>query len=135
MEPISQGNKKEVKVNLPNKDDKFQVGGAGGIGLVGGVGVKVAKGAFTLIKNLLTGGKKAVSTSTKTVNVTGTNSLKTMYPSSKFKSGIGVRGPLPSYTRSAKEVLKPKVPKSKPVDYTGPNPANKIGAGGNSYSR
>ena len=79
-------------------------------------------------------GKKAVSTSIKTVNVTGTNSLKTMYPYSKFKSGIGVRGPLPSYTRSVKEVLKQKVPKSKPVDYTGPNPAHNIGAGGNSGS-
>jgi len=77
--------------------------------------------------------EKAVSTSTKTVNVTGTNSLKTMYPPSKFKSGIGVRGPLPSYTRSAEEVLKPKVFKSKPVEFMGPNPAYKTGAGGNSY--
>ena len=37
-----------------------------------------------------------------------------------------------SYPR---EVLKHKFPTSKPVNFKGPNPANKIGAGGNSYPR
>ncbi len=37
-----------------------------------------------------------------------------------------------SYPR---EVLKHKFPKSKPVDFKGPNPAHNIGAGGNSYPR
>ena len=34
-----------------------------------------------------------------------------------------------------KGLNKSKVPKSKPVDYMGPNPAHKIGAGGNSYPK
>ena len=85
---MGQGNKKEVKVDLPNKGKRNVVGGAGGIGFIGGAGLKAAKGAFTLIKNILKN-KKTVS----------------------------------------------KVPKSKPVDYKGPNPAHNTGAGGNSYPR
>ncbi len=37
-----------------------------------------------------------------------------------------------SYPR---EILNPKLPISKPVNFKGPNPANKIGAGGNSYPK
>ena len=37
-----------------------------------------------------------------------------------------------SYPR---EILNPKLPMSKPVNFKGPNPANNIGAGGNSYPK
>ena len=51
-----------------------------------------------------------------------------------LKSGIG-RGAI----NLVKSIFKKKAPKtvfrSKPVDFMGPNPANKIGAGGNSYPR
>ena len=41
-------------------EDKI-TGGSGGLGFVGGVGFKVAKGAFQTIKNLLTRGSKPKS--------------------------------------------------------------------------
>ena len=62
-------------------------------------------------------------TATQATVVNKSRNLKQQWPSSKFKSGIGARGPVPTF------------PKSKPVDFMGPNPAYKIGAGGNSYPR
>ena len=53
--------KEEVKQHLQNKGERNVVGGAGGLGFVGGAGVKVAKGAFQVIKNLLTRGSKPKS--------------------------------------------------------------------------
>ena len=51
-----------------------------------------------------------------------------------LKSGLG-RGAI----NIVKSIFKKKAPKtvfkSKPVEFMGPNPANKIGAGGNSYPR
>ena len=65
--PVNQGQKSSKKEQarktmqdigdkMPMKDKL--VGGSGAFGLVGGSGVKVAKGAFKTIKNLLTRGSK-----------------------------------------------------------------------------
>jgi hypothetical protein len=90
--------------------------------------VNAVKGAVNLIKNVLKGNKKTTGVIKNAFNkppvspvVNQSRNLKQQWPSSKFKSGIGARGPIPT------------VSKSKPVDFMGPNPANKIGAGGNSY--
>ena len=86
--------------------------------------VNAVKGAVNLIKNVLKGNKKTTGVIKNAFNkppvVNQSRNLKQQWPSSKFKSGIGARGPLPT---------------SKPVDFMGPNPANKIGAGKNSYPR
>jgi len=63
---MGQGNKKEVKVDLPNKGKRNVVGGAGGLGFVGGAGVNAAKGALGLFKSILTRGKKTASALTNT---------------------------------------------------------------------
>jgi len=64
--------KEEVKQHLQNKGERNVVGGAGGLGFVGGAGVKVAKGAFRLISSILGRGKKVASTSTKAAKSTST---------------------------------------------------------------
>jgi hypothetical protein len=50
--------KEEVRQHLQNDNKRSIVGGASGLGFVGGAGVKAAKGAFQIIKNLLTRGSK-----------------------------------------------------------------------------
>ena len=115
------------------------MGSAGAFGLLGGAKVSTnlisagkqflnsphinaVKGAFQSIKNVLKTNKKTTEVVKNAFNkppvVNRSINLKQQWPSSKFKSGIGARGPLPT---------------SKPVNYSGPNPANKTGAGGNSY--
>ena len=110
---MNQGNKKEVKVDLPNKGKRNVVGGAGGIGFVGGAGVKAAKGALSLIKSVF-----------------------------KKKRTTSITNPIPNSTKAYNKLQYPmgkkafsKTPKSKPVNFKGPNPAHNTGAGGNSYGR
>jgi hypothetical protein len=108
------------------------MGASGGIGLIGGANLfsagkqilKSGRTAVNLIKNVLKGNKKTTgvikNASNKPLVVNQSRNLKQQWPSSKFKSGIGARGPLPT---------------SKPVNYSGPNPAHNTGAGGNSYPK
>ena len=102
----SRASKEEVRQHLQNSGERNIVGGSGGLGFVGGAGVKAAKGAFQIIKNLLTRGSKPK-------NIGGFRE----FANPKLRDHFN------------------KVPKSKPVDFKGPNPAHKIGAGGNSYPR
>tara|TARA_R110001632_G_scaffold75379_6_gene171648 strand:- start:245 stop:571 length:327 start_codon:yes stop_codon:yes gene_type:complete len=98
--------KEEVRQHLQNSGERNIVGGSGGLGFVGGAGVKAAKGAFQIIKNLLTRGSKPK-------NIGGFRE----FANPKLRDHFN------------------KVPKSKPVDFKGPNPAHNTGAGGNSYPR
>ena len=102
----SRASKEEVRQHLQNKGERNIVGGSGGLGFVGGAGVKAAKGAFQIIKNLLTRGSKPK-------NIGGFRE----FANPKLRDHFN------------------KVPKSKPVDFKGPNPAHNTGAGGNSYPR
>ena len=102
----SRASKKEVKQHLQNSSERNIVGGSGGLGFVGGAGVKAAKGAIQIVKNLLTRGSKPK-------NIGGFRE----FANPKLRDHFN------------------KVPKSKPVEFMGPNPANKIGAGKNSYPR
>jgi hypothetical protein len=147
---------KKGQLVLPSKEN-LRMGASGGIGFIGGANivsagkqilksgigstnlisagkqflnsphVNAVKGAFQSIKNVLKGNKKTTGVIKNAFNkppvVSQSRNLKQQWPSSKFKSGIGARGPLPTVT------------KSKPVNFMGPNPANKIGAGGNSYPK
>ena len=81
------------------------MGASGGIGLVAGTGAKIAKGAINLVKSIFK--KKAPK------NIGGFRE----FANPKLRDHFN------------------KVPKSKPVDFMGPNPAHKIGAGKNSYPR
>ena len=51
-----------------------------------------------------------------------------------LKSGLG-KGAINYIKNLLTKKTISKVPKSKPVEFTGPNPSHKIGAGGNSYPR
>jgi len=58
------------------------------------------------------------------------------------KNMTKIPNPIPESTKTYNKLQYPmgkdafnKVPKSKPVDFKGPNPAHKIGAGGNSYPK
>ncbi len=123
---ITKGKTNNTTRQLPQLPNDGVVGGAGPLGWVAGGGVKAARGAFQLIKNVLTG-KKTTKTTGVIKNAFNkppignqSRNLKQQWPSNKFKSGIGRRGP---------------VPKSKPVNFKGPNPMHNTGAGGNSYPR
>ena len=98
--------KEEIKQHLQNSGERNIVGGSGGLGFVGGAGVKAAKGAIQIVKNLLTRGSKPK-------NIGGFRE----FANPKLRDHFN------------------KVPKSKPVDFKGPNPAHNTGAGGNSYPR
>ena len=102
----NEATKEEVRQHLQNSGERNIVGGSGGLGFVGGAGVKAAKGAFQIIKNLLTRGSKPK-------NIGGFRE----FANPKLRDHFN------------------KVPKSKPVDFKGPNPAHNTGAGGNSYPR
>ena len=104
MENIKQSESKKMQLTLdPNKT---MMGSSGGLAIVGSAGLKAAKGAFNLIKSVM----KKRTTSIKNP-IEGSNKAynKLQYPTGKK-----------NYT-------------SKPVDFKGPNPAHKTGAGGNSY--
>ena len=105
MENIKQSESK--KMQLPALDpNKTRLGGSGGLAVVSGIAGGVAKGAFNLIKSVM----KKRTTSIKNP-IEGSNKAynKLQYPTGKK-----------NFT-------------SKPVDFKGPNPAHKTGAGGNSY--
>ena len=57
--------------------------------------------------------------------------LKKMYNPNRNSTSRNLQEAF-SYPR---EILNPKLTISKPVNFKGPNPANKIGAGGNSYPK
>jgi len=127
------------------------MGGSGAFGLLGGANIVsagkqilksgIGRGAINLVKSIFKkkapkniGGFREFANpklrdhfnkvpKSKPPVVNQSRNLKQQWPSSKFKSGIGARGPLPTF------------PKSKPVDFKGPNPAHNIGAGGNSYPK
>ena len=88
------------------------MGASGGIGLVAGTGAKIAKGAFQVVKSIF---KKKTPVGSGPSRGGNFNEIANQ----KLREGLN----------------KTKVPKSKPVEFMGPNPANKIGAGGNSYPR
>ena len=108
--------KKEVKQHLQNSGERNLVGSSGGLGFIGGANIVSAgrqilksglgRGAIQIVKNLLTRGSKPK-------NIGGFRE----FANPKLRDHFN------------------KVPKSKPVEFMGPNPANKIGAGKNSYPR
>ena len=105
--------KKTGKGQLPALDpNKTMMGSSGGLAIVGSAGLKAVKGAFNLVKNILSRSSKV-----KTANPVGMN----------VKTYLESHGKLIS---SSKGLPKPG---GKPVNYKGPNPVSKIGAGGNSY--
>jgi hypothetical protein len=129
--------KEEVRQHLQNDNKRSIVGGASGLGFVGGAGVKAAKGAFQIIKNLLTRGSKPK-------NIGGfrefadTKLRNHFNPTSKRTTSLP--NPIPNSTKAYNKLKYPmgkkafsQTSKSKPVDFKGPNPAHNIGAGGNSY--
>jgi len=78
--------------------------------------VNAVKGAVNSIKNVLTKTKKTTGVIKNAIKkrpvvnppvVNQSRNLKQQWPSNKFKSGIGARGPLPPYTRSVEDILKP----------------------------
>tara|TARA_B110000495_G_scaffold155992_1_gene139417 strand:+ start:524 stop:898 length:375 start_codon:yes stop_codon:yes gene_type:complete len=114
--------KKEVKQHLQNSGERNLVGSSGGLGFIGGANIVSAgrqilksglgRGAINYVKNIF--------------------SKKTPVGSGPSRGG--------NFNEIANQKLreglnKTKVPKSKPVEFMGPNPANKIGAGKNSYPR
>ena len=110
MENIKQSKSKKGQLTLnPNKT---MMGSSGGLAIVGSAGLKAVKGAFNLVKNILSRSSKV-----KTANPVGMN----------VKTYLESHGKLIS---SSKGLPKPG---GKPVNYKGPNPVSKIGAGGNSY--
>jgi len=107
---------------IPMKDKL--VGGASGLEFIGGVGVKAAKGAFSVIKSLLTRRNKKIIPG-------GGGTYGKPNPSNLKGTGSSRGGKI-------NEIIGPLgkgLNKSKPVNVTGPNPAYKTGAGGNSYPR
>tara|TARA_R110000796_G_scaffold110124_3_gene221601 strand:+ start:65 stop:415 length:351 start_codon:yes stop_codon:yes gene_type:complete len=109
-------NKKTNKKQLKHHGNPV-MGGSGGIGFIGGAGVKAVTGAMGLVKNVLTRGAKSIKGKT-----------------------TSLPNPLPKNTKAYNKLQYPmgkkafsQTPKSKPVNFKGPNPAHNTGAGGNSY--
>ena len=105
---------------MPMKDKL--VGGSGGFGLLGGGGGLIGKIASRFL------GKAS-----KTVK-SFQNAPKQYNKLAKGKQKESIGG----FREFANPKLRDhfnKVPKSKPVDFKGPNPAHNIGAGGNSYPK
>ena len=132
------------KIKFPPLENNGVVGGAGAFGLLGGANIisagkqiltaakvgpnlasagkqflnsphiNAVKGAFNLIKNVLTKSKNSTTKTTGTIR----NAVKNK------------KNP---FTSEEKKGAMDLLNKSKPANYTGPNPAHKTGAGGNSY--
>ena len=129
--PVNQGQKSSKKEQarqamqdagnkMPMKDKL--VGGSGGFGLLGGGGGLIGKIASRFL------GKAS-----KTVK-SFQNAPKQYNKLAKGKQKESIGG----FREFANPKLRDhfnKVPKSKPVDFKGPNPAHNTGAGGNSYPR
>ncbi len=146
--PFNQGQKsskkEQAKKKLQDQGDKMPmkdklVGGAGGLGIAGGAGFKAAKGAIQVVKNLLTRGSKPK-------NIGGFREFANPKLRNHFnptsKRTTSLPNPIPNSTKAYNKLQYPmgkkafsQTPKSKPVDFKGPNPAHNIGAGGNSYPR
>ena len=114
------------------------MGASGGVGFMGGAGVKAAKGAIQIVKNLLTRGSKPK-------NIGGFREFANpklrdhfnKVPKSKPRT-TSIPNPIPNSTKAYNKLQYPmgkKAFSSNPVEFMGPNPANKIGAGKNSYPR
>ena len=114
------------------------MGASGGVGFMGGAGVKAAKGAIQIVKNLLTRGSKPK-------NIGGFREFANpklrdhfnKVPKSKPRT-TSIPNPIPNSTKAYNKLQYPmgkKAFSSKPVEFMGPNPANKIGAGKNSYPK
>ena len=93
--------KEDVKKSLQEQGDKMPmkdklVGGAGGLGFIGGVGIKAAKGALGLIKNVL--GKN-----TKKVPIIGKPGKTTTVPKSSTTKQVSYVNPKISMTRAQRE--------------------------------
>ena len=130
------------------------MGASGGLEAIGGAGIGTIKKIGSIIKNAAKSG--SLGQFAKSVSIFGLNrdTFKSVKTLSKEISKIDVAnikkyGDIVPYNTATKstaknvqqalnyprEVLKTKFPKSKPVDFKGPNPAHNTGAGGNSYPR
>ena len=115
---ITNGKKKNTTITIPPLPNNGIVGGSGGLAILGGGGFKAAKGAFNLIKSL----------------IKGRNIAKPVTEITKRTTSI--KNPIEGSNKTYNKLQYPTGKKnftSKPVDYKGPDPAHKTGAGGNSY--
>ena len=128
--------KEEVRQHLQNNGERNIVGGAGAFGFLGS---RWCKCSISVIKNILTRGSKPK-------NVGGFREFANPKLRNHFnptsKRTTSLPNPIPNSTKAYNKLQYPmgkkafsQTPKSKPVDFKGPNPAHNIGAGGNSYPR
>ena len=130
--PVNQGQKsskkEQVRKTMQDIGDKTPVkdklvGGSGAFGVIGGSGVKVAKGAFKTIKNLLTRGSKPK-------NVGGFREFANPKLRNHFnptsKRTTSLPNPIPNSTKAYNKLQYPmgkkafsQTPKSKPAKSTG----------------
>ena len=113
------------------------MGGSGAFGLLGGANI-VSAGKQILKSgigstNLISAGKQFLNSPHVNAVKGAVNSIKNVL---KKKRTTSITNPIPGSTKAYNKLQYPmgkKAYSSKPVDFMGPNPANKIGAGGNSY--
>ena len=124
------------------------IGGAGAFGLIGGAnivsaGKQILKGA-KVVPNLASAGKQFLNSPHINAVKGAINSIKNVLRGSKnsttkttgvMKEAFKKQNKKNPFTSEEKKGAMNLLNKSKPVNYSGPNPANKIGAGGNSYPR
>ena len=123
-----------------------QLGSSGGLGLIGGFAGGVVKGAFNLVKNVLSRGsgvKGATgytpgSAVTKWVNTKAKSYLAKPKTPGVSQNAMARADMTKSLNNSAFTAAERKgainlLKKSKPVNFKGANPMHKTGAGGNSY--
>jgi hypothetical protein len=99
------------------------MGGSGAFGLLGGANI-VSAGKQILKSgigstNLISAGKQFLNSPHVNAVKGAVNLIKNVLKGNKKTTGV----------------IKKTSPKSKPVDFKGPNPAHNTGAGGNSYPR
>ena len=122
-------------------ENKYQdgMGASGSLGIIGGSVLNAAKGAINVIKSVIKG-KNVSKAATKVVK----DSKQFGGPAGQYSGTTGFYSKDITRTKNAVTDFggagfKSKAPKtvfrSKPVEFMGPNPAHKIGAGGNSYPR
>ena len=144
---------KKGQLVLPSKEN-LRMGASGGIGFIGGANIVSAgrqilksglgKGAINYVKNIFSKKTPVGSGPSRGGNFNeianqklreGLN--KTKVPKSKPRT-TSIPNPIPNSTKAYNKLQYPmgkKAFSSKPVEFMGPNPANKIGAGKNSYPR
>ena len=146
------GNKKNETRQLPPLPNKGLVGGSGGLGFITGGAIGAIGKIGATIKTAAKSG--SLGKFAKQVSIFGLNrdtfkSVKTLQKEIWKIDAAHIKkyGDIVKYNPARKstaqnlqeafkyprEVLKHKFP-SKPVNFKGPNPAHKTGAGGNSYS-